>query len=346
MKELTNEEIGALCMSLAGLFHAGIGTGDALTLMAQDEEEPAFRRLLTDMAAAADEGAPLSAVFRRSGCMPDYVCGLLDVGEQAGRTEQTLEALGQHYDSRGRMEQQLRAALLYPSVLLAVMLAVVLVLLMWVLPVFDDVYAQLGSRLTGVAGGLLALGTALRQATPLLGGLLGAGLAALAAVCCVPRLRTAVVSAVRKVWGDRGAAGKIRTARVAQALSLGLCSGMTHPEAMELALTLAPEDMPIRKRCQECLNALESGGTLAAALGKAGLLSAAQCRLLDAGMRSGRGEQVMAQIAQRQLEEGETALEAAVSRIEPTLVVITSALVGVILLTVMLPLMHIMTGIG
>ncbi len=346
MRELTNEEIRALCMSLANLFHAGIGAGDALTLMAQDEEESAFRQLLTDMARRADEGASLAAAFRESGCVPNYVCGLLDVGEKVGRTEQTLDALGRHYEGRARLEQQLRAALLYPSVLLVVMLAVMLVLLMWVLPVFDEVYAQLGSRLTGVAGGLLMLGTVLRRAMPVLGVLLGMLLTILAAVCCVPGLRNTAVSAFRKAWGDRGAAGKIQMARVAQALSLALSSGMTDQEAVALAMTLAPEDMPVRGRCQECLARLESGDTLPAALGKTGLLSRSQCRLLDAGVRSGRGEQVMAQIAHHQLEEGETALETAVSRIEPTLVVLTSVLVGVILLTVMLPLMHIMTGIG
>ena len=226
------------------------------------------------------------------------------------------------------------------------MLAVVMVLLVWVLPVFDDVYAQLGSRLTGVAGGLLMLGTVLRQAMPVLGTGLGLLLAVLAVVWFSPQLREKVVSVGRKIWGDRGAAGKIQLARIAQALSLALSSGMTDQEAVVLAMVLAPEDLPIHKRCRECLDCLESGDTLAAALGKTGLLPKSQCRLLDAGIRSGRGEQVMEQVADRQLEESEMALEAVVSRLEPTLVVITSVLVGVILLTVMLPLMHIMTGIG
>ena len=54
----------------------------------------------------------------------------------------------------------------------------------------------------------------------------------------------------------------------------------------------------------------------------------------------------MEQIAQQLSEESEMALEETVGRVEPTLVVITSVLVGLILLSVMLPLMHIMTAIG
>ena len=94
MKEvkLTSEEIRDLCLSLATLFHAGVSAGDAFTLMAQDEDDPIFRQMLTDMARWADEGASLSAVFQESGRMPDYVCGLLEVGGKVGRMEQTLAA--------------------------------------------------------------------------------------------------------------------------------------------------------------------------------------------------------------------------------------------------------------
>ena len=70
------------------------------------------------------------------------------------------------------------------------------------------------------------------------------------------------------------------------------------------------------------------------------------CRLLELGLRSGSGDSAMEQIARQLSEESEMALEETVGRVEPTLVVITSVLVGLILLSVMLPLMHIMTAIG
>ena len=85
---------------------------------------------------------------------------------------------------------------------------------------------------------------------------------------------------------------------------------------------------------------------LAKAMGEAGVLPRSDCRLLELGMRSGSGDGVMLQIAQRLSEEGEAALEAKMGQIEPTLVVTASVLVGLILLSVMLPLMHIMTAIG
>ena len=87
MKQIkpTNEEIGSLCMSLSHLMHAGIGVGDALLLLSQDEPDSASKKLLEDMAHQADEGISLAAVFQKTGCFPSYVCTLLQVGEHVGK---------------------------------------------------------------------------------------------------------------------------------------------------------------------------------------------------------------------------------------------------------------------
>jgi len=185
-KMLTNEQICAFCTALEHLIRAGIGLGDALILLKEDEQDPQIRRMLTQMALRADEGAALSAVLRESGRFPAYVITLAAVGEQTGKPEQTLESLVRYYENRERMDRYLRAALVYPASLLAVLLAVTLVLLIWVLPVFEDVYARLGSSLTGVAGGLLAVGTALRKGMPVI----CVFLAVLGAVLAVRPLRS------------------------------------------------------------------------------------------------------------------------------------------------------------
>lgn len=342
---LTNEELGTLCTSLAHLYHAGIGGADALALLAQDEQDRDTRTLLGRMAERADEGVGLGRVFAEEACFPGYLCGLLRVGEQVGRTEQTLQSLGEHYHSRARMDERLRAALLYPAVLLAVMLVVVVVLLVWVLPVFNDVYAQLGSRLTGVAGGLLQLGQALRAAMPVLCAVAGVLVVGLILFSLWPAFGQKLAALWRAWRGDKGVNGRIAVARFLQALAMGMGSGMTQREALELALTLADSE-GLARRGRQCLERVEQGDSLADALRKSEFLAAAQSRVLDAGIRSGQGERVMEQIAVRQLERSEAELENAVARVEPVLVVITCVMVGIILLSVMLPLMHIMTGIG
>ena len=145
MKRLSYEEISNLCLSLSTLIHAGIGAGDGLSLLAEDEEPSEYKELLLQLADKADCGFSLSAAFRESGAFPGYVCGLLETGERSGEVEESLSSLAKYYEERMHMERQIKSALLYPAVLLFIMLAVIVVLLSKVLPVFDSVYAQLGS---------------------------------------------------------------------------------------------------------------------------------------------------------------------------------------------------------
>ena len=64
--KLTNEEVGIFCRALAHLYHAGIGNGDALALLAEDETAAGYRELFSHMSRQADDGAGLAQIFRHS----------------------------------------------------------------------------------------------------------------------------------------------------------------------------------------------------------------------------------------------------------------------------------------
>lgn len=343
-KKWTNGEISSLCMELSLLLHAGLSAADGLHLLSEDEESDP---LLSELSRLADGGAPLSAVLRSGGVFPEYVCALTACGERTGRTEEALRALSEYYDGRERLEGRVRSALLYPSVLLVLMLVVITVLLVRVLPVFDEVYASLGGQLTGLAGGLLTLGRALDAAMPVLLAVLAVAAAVLGAFAVSEGFRAWVLGRWRSgPRGDRGLSRRLDTARFAQALAMGLSSGLPVEEALELAASLGGGNAAAQRRCRDCLSRLEQGAGLAEALRQSDLLPPAACRMLALGIRSGSGDAVMNELANRLSEESEAAVEAAVSRVEPTLVIVTSLLVGAILLSVMLPLMNIMAAIG
>lgn len=345
-KMLSQEAVAGLCLELSLLYHAGVVTGDALALLAAGSEGEE-KELFAAMARRVDDGATLSAAMDQSGVFPGYAVGLVAVGERSGRTEEALKALSDYYERRARMERQLKSALLYPAVLLGLMLVVIGVLLVKVLPIFDDVYAALGGRLTGLAGGLLGLGRWLDAALPAVLAVLAAAAAVAAAYALAPGFRRWARGLFGKNRGAKGVSGTLASARVAQALSMALASGMEAGEALELAGRLVEEDAPAAKaRCADARARLEKGERLGSALGGSGLLPPSQCRLLDTAERGGQADVMMDHIALRLSEEGDAALERRAGRVEPALVLAASALVGVILLSVMLPLMHIMSAIG
>ena len=138
-KMLSNMEISRICQELAVLIHAGVVLGDGLALLAQ-EEGGKTGELLAQLGRYVDTGSALTAALRESGLFPSYAIGMIEVGEHTGRTEQALLSLSRYYEQQDQMDHRIRAALTYPSVLLLLMLMVIAVLLIKVLPIFDDVY--------------------------------------------------------------------------------------------------------------------------------------------------------------------------------------------------------------
>ena len=307
-KRATDEEIAQLSLELSLLLHAGVGLGDGLNLLAEEDggETAGF------LAERVDQGLSLSGALRESGAYPAYVCGLVETGERTGRTEQALAALSRYYEERGRLRRRVRSALGYPAVMVGLMLVVIGVLLVKVLPVLWAVLAAV---------------------------------AVLAIACAVSEpFQRRLVAAWQGRFGDRGVSRKLNDARLAQALAMGLAGGLPLEESLELAAGLLEGGG--RARCEACRGLLEGGARLSAALEESGVLPRRSCRLLELGERGGAGDLAMEKIAADLMEEGEAALEELTGRVEPSLVLACSLLVGVILLSVMLPLMNIMSAIG
>lgn len=338
---LSNENIASLCMALSHLLHAGIAPADALFLLHRQEEDPFCKTLLGNLAEQVDGGASLADAVRSAEYFPGYVCTLLAVGQQVGKTEETLASLARYYTRRQQLHSQLRQAVLYPGMLLGVLLAVTVILLVWVLPVFDGVYTQLGSRLTGFAGGLLRFGKILGKALPWLCG----ALALIFVLVAIPAVRRGVTRWLGS--RDRGISRQLHSARFMEALTMAAGSGMTDGEAVALAAALSrAQGAAFQRRCEGCLKDLGRGSSLAQALRGGDFLTASQCRLLDAGVRGGRREAVLETVSQELDELCQQRLDRAIGKVEPAMVITGCLLIGMVLLSVMLPLMNIMNAMG
>ena len=342
---LPDPELSRILREFSLLLHSGIGGADSAFLLAREEQEP-LQSLLHSLGEEMDRGSPLSEAVGNSGAFPEQVQAMAAIGEETGRLEEALQGLSDFYARRSRTRQQVRSAVAYPAMVLALMALVVGVLLVKVLPVFDRVYGSLGTRLTGPAAGLLYLGQLLEEALPGLFAVLIILIAAGIFLGFSPRFREKLVSFWKYRFGDRGIARKFNNARFARALAMGLAGGLTVEESMVLAEELLRDVPGAACRCAGCTRAVEEGSSFTAALEQFELLPPSQCRLLQTGYRSGNADQVMETIAEAMTEEAQNALEQAVSAIEPAMVLVSSLLVGLILLSVMLPLADILSVLG
>jgi type IV pilus assembly protein PilC len=146
--------------------------------------------------------------------------------------------------------------------------------------------------------------------------------------------------------GRRGVFGKIASAHFVSGITLAMASGLDLEEAIDMAVMISGDSKAVKEQQEDCARLLRSGSSLSDAMRDSGIISVRDSRVLTMGARSGMADSVMSEVANRSERNVQEDINRIVSRIEPTLVVITSAIIGIILLSVMLPLMSIMTTIG
>ena len=244
------------------------------------------------------------------------------------------------------MAADIRGAVAVPATLFAVMVAVVILLITQVLPVFDRVFAQLGVRMGAVATGMMNAGSVLARAGTGIAAVLTVIAAAALAVGLIPSLREKFTLWFRRRFGGRGVLGQMAVSRFASSMSMAVASGLSMEESVELSARLCGGAREIDEKTARCRKDIEEGGSPADALAESGLFTGRDCRLLKLAEQTGSLPDTLEDLAQRQEEESLRRIDRTVGAIEPAIVVITSALAGVILLSVMLPLMGLLSAIG
>ena len=334
------------CRELYQLVRTGIPLAEGLAMLRDDETDPDTRSWLEALCQSTEEGMPLSSALRETEAFPAYMTDMVALAEETGRLEDVLLSLQRHYDRQIRMTADIRGAVAVPVTLLVVMVAVVVLLVTQVLPVFDKVFAQLGVHMGAVATGMMSAGAVLTKA----GTWIGVVLVVIAVVALVtglvPALREKFAAWFRRNFGGRGVLGQMASARFASSMSMAVASGLSMEESVALSAKLCGGAKEIDEKTGQCQKEIEEGGSPADALAKSGLFSGRDCRLLKLAEQTGSLPDTLEDLAQRQEEESLRRIDRTVGAIEPAIVVITSALAGVILLSVMLPLMGLISTIG
>ena len=342
---IPEQYLPVFCRELHQLVRSGIPAAEGLSLLREDETDPEVLSWLEELCKLTEEGAPLAEALTAAQAFPTYMTDMVSLAEQTGRLEDALLSLQRHYERQLRMKAEIRGAVTVPAVLLLVMIAVVILLITQVLPVFDRTFAQLGVSMGGVAAGMMRAGTALAKAGTWIAALLAVMAAAALVIGLVPDLREKFTAWFKYRHGGRGVLGQLAASRFASSMAMATASGLSMDESVELAAKLCGGAREIDEKTAKCRAAIENGDSPADALAGCGMFTNRDCRLLKLAERTGNLPETLEDLAARQEEESLRRIDRAVGAIEPAIVVITSVLAGVILLSVMLPLMGLLSGI-
>lgn len=343
-RPFSDQEISAFCGQLTLILQSGLSSIEGISVMLEDAQSEEEKQILTAMQEKLTETGSLADAFEAAGIFPSYLLHMVQIGEESGTLDTVMNALSTHYAREDAIHQSIKSSVTYPLFMAAMMVVIILVLLVKVLPIFNQVFVQLGSEMTGFSRTLMNLGNLLHTNALVfvvillvLVAFLFFGLRTQAGMALTTRIGHALPF-TRSVYE------KTAACRFADAMALTLSSGLMPERSMELAYQLN-DDPVFAKKLDICRQLMTDGIDLSDALHEAGIFTGTYARMITLGARTGNQEKVMRRISDMYQEEIDTRLSNMLAVLEPTLVIALSLIVGVILLSVMLPLMGILSSI-
>lgn len=345
IRKLTDEELGAFSREIAMIMRAGILPSDAIAAMRADCTDSREAEILQKLYEKLETGCPLWEAAESAGVFPDYMLSMMKLGETSGKLQQVCTRLAEHYERLAEISANIRRAVTYPLIMLLLMVIVVTVLTVSVLPIFAGVYNDLGIELTATTMALMHFGEASKWIALAIAILTAfTGLAVLL-MTSREKGRDKLRETGAAVFGGKKLAREMALSDLCSAAAMLLAAGETYSGAIKGAMTVVKEKKVLAD-AQNCLSLLEEGKSLSAAVNTSGLMTGLPAGLLSAGVKAGAAEEAMAEAARRYKENADERIAIAVGRVEPTIVIVLCAMVGLVLLSVMLPLTAIMNSIG
>ena len=344
-KLLNNQELSMFCDQMAMIINAGISAMEGISIMLEDATTDEGREILQVILDKCNEGDTFHHSVEASGVFPKYALDMIEIGEQSGKLEEVMRALAFHYNREENVARGIKSAVTYPMLIVGMMLIVILVLVIKVLPIFNDVFKQLGTEMTGFSKGMLNFGNAVSKYALIIVIIAAVIVALFFVFTKTGKGRAKMRGFLSKFVATRGLYDKIAAGRFASGMALTMSAGLDTDESLNMVSNLVDNEDMVEKinRSKELMS---TGSSFADALCSAGIFSSMYSRMISVGFRTGSVDKVLEKIAVGYDEQVDEKITNLISVLEPTLVIILSVVVCLILLSVMLPLMGVMGSIG
>ena len=345
MKLLSNNEVASFCSQLSLLLPVGVTPYESISLMYQDTMTTEGKELLKKIEASLKEGLSFHEALSETGVFPEYVVSMILLGEESGNLDIIMKKLADYYEQQCSISESIKNAVSYPIIMICLMLIILIVLLTKILPIFNQVFIQLGSELTGISKQLMNLGKAVQSVSGVFIILFVAITIFSLFVLKNKQCNKWFTHILHTCKLTKNFFLDISYNKFASALSLITAGGIDIYKGLELAGNLLNNEL-MEEKISICKQALLRGDYMHEAMKEAGMFQVQHQRMLQIGYRTGTTEIVLDKVSKHYEDAVLSRLHKILSAIEPTLVIIFSLMVGLILLSVIMPLIGIMSSIG
>ena len=341
--KLTMSEKYMFCNQMAMILESGFSLNQGVTMVYEEMDDKKIKGVLQEVAKYLDEQVSFSEAIDLTKAFDDYMVNLVKVGETSGNLDDVMQSLSEYYARIDDITNKLKQALTYPIILIIMMVVVVGIIVFKVLPIFKDVLNGLGSDLSSYANSFMEFGQIFSL-------ICFAVLLVLVIVIIAGYLYQRVThvnvlsNVVQKSFLTRKLSRALNKAQITYALSLFISSGYDLQEAMKFVPKLV-DDKQLRANLEKCNEDLINGDSFVEVIKKYQIYQGMQLNMIQVGFKTGQVDIIMKQLSNSFQEEVSRAIDQFLNIIEPTIVTLLSLVVGIVLMSVMLPLISIMSSL-
>ena len=342
MKNMNELEKAQFLDQIRMILDGGISLEDGLDAIVSQVNEIDYANVLKNIRDEVTSGSSLSKALEHTGYYDSYMIHMIAIGEESGYLDKVVHELSHYYYRMNDTKQKIKDALTYPSILVVMMLVVVIILINNILPLFKNVLGNMGISIASSTLVLLDIGKNLAIIALVV--LFALFVLVLYVLFTMKGKDDSYITLLRKFFVTKKIAYELSVVQFAYALSLLLNSGIPQENALEMCKDLCT-DKSLKDKINKLLADLQSGKSMSECLVESKIFKDVYNRLLVIGIKSGHFETTMNEVAKSYEKDIDAGIAKMLDVVEPTLVILLSIIVGIILVSVMLPLASIMVNL-
>lgn len=337
--KITAMDIAMVSRQIATMLSAGVPLVQAMGIIAEGHEKPKVRELLAKINNEIQSGVPVADALRpHREYFDDLYCDLVAVGEQSGSLDQVYDRIATYKEKTEALKSKIKKALLYPISVIVVALSVTMLLLIFVVPQFEAIFASFGAELPAFTQIVLHISEFVQAYWyMILGVILLAGYLFKRAHTNSEKIRNKTDKFLLKIPIIGSILRKSCVARFSRTLATTFTAGVPLLEGLESAAG-ASGNYVYRKAVLNARREVETGLMLNIAMRSSNIFPNMLIQMIMIGEEAGTIDDMLNKVANIYEAEVDDAVDGLTTLIEPIIMVVIGGIVGSLIIAMYLPI--------
>ncbi len=339
------KDLAIMSRQASTMLTSGLSLLKALTILADQTESKKLKEILAKVRDEVEQGVSLSdAVAKYPVDFPPIMINMIRAGEAGGFLDKAMDSIATNFEKEHKLRSTIKSAMTYPVVVLVMSLVSVVVMLVFIVPIFSKMFAGLGSALPWPTQALVVLSHAMVWIAPALAVVSVAVWLWYRVNKNTDRVRAFLdpIKLRMPIFGQLNR--KIVIARFARNFSNMIGAGVPILQALQIVGQVS-NNFVVQKALERVSESVRKGESINAPLQRENVLPQMVSQMVAVGEDSGSMETMLEKIAVFYDDEVEATTEALTSLIEPLLIAFLGVVVGGMIVALYLPIFDITSAI-